>query len=73
MAGTYMGICVELDHVKNLGGGKYQFREPYPPSLEADLGQQLRETAICRTDVMLLLGSAALKATTAGEAVGTFY
>lgn len=49
-----MGICVELKYVKNLGGGKYQFRKPYPPSLQADLGQQLRETAIWRTERELL-------------------
>jgi hypothetical protein len=54
MAGTDMGISVELKYVKNLGGGKYRFRKPYPPSLQADLGQQLRETAICRTERDLL-------------------
>jgi hypothetical protein len=35
MAGTDMGICVELKYVKNLGGGKYQFRKPCRSTCEA--------------------------------------
>lgn len=49
-----MGICVKVKNVKDLGGGKYQFRKPYPPSLRADLGQQLMETAFCRSENELL-------------------
>lgn len=49
-----MGICVKVKNVKDLGGGKYKFRKPYPPSLRADLGQQLMETAFCRSENDLL-------------------
>lgn len=45
-----MGICVKLNNLKDLGGGKYEFRKPYPPSLRADLGQQLRERGTFRND-----------------------
>lgn len=49
-----MGICVELKNLKHLGGGKYEFRKPYPPSLRADLGQQLRERATIQNERDLL-------------------
>lgn len=39
-----MGVCLNLKYVKDFGGGKYQFLKPYPPSLRAALGQQLKIT-----------------------------
>jgi hypothetical protein len=49
-----MGVCLHLKYVKDLGGGKYQFRKPYPPSLRAGLGQQLKITHTVRSDAELL-------------------
>ena len=49
-----MGVSLKLKNVKNKGGGKYEFRKPYPPSLQAALGTQLRETATCLTEKALL-------------------
>ena len=55
-----MGIRVSVKNVKDLGGGKYQFRKPYPPALRADLGQQLMETGFCPSENALLKWRAGL-------------
>jgi integrase len=57
-----MGVCLNLKYVKDLGGGKYQFRKPYPPSLRAALGQQLKVTHTVRSDAELLRWWSALVA-----------
>lgn len=49
-----MGVSVKLKNVKDKGAGKYEFRKPYPPSLRASLGMQLRETETCLTEKALL-------------------
>lgn len=49
-----MGVSVKLKNVTDIGEGKYQFRKPYPPSLRASLGTQLRVTETCLTEKALL-------------------
>lgn len=49
-----MGVSLKLKNVTHKGEGKYVFRKPYPPSLLASLGTQLKETKTCLTEKALL-------------------
>lgn len=58
--GYNMGVNLSLKNVKAKGGGKYEFRKPFPPSLQAALGTQLRETATWHNEKALVRWASAL-------------